>query len=55
MTKRNEPGALTEVADMIRNGISEKEVSRHCDKLLFEDRITPHLYDIMIDMILENY
>lgn len=53
--KHSRHGVIEEVAIMIRTGASEKTVSNYIDNLYKKDEITSRIYDILIDMVIENY
>ena len=53
--KHSRHGVIEEVAIMIRTGASEKTVSNYIDNLYKKDEITARIYDILIDMVIENF
>ena len=48
-------GIIEDVAIMIRTGASEKTVSNYIENLYKKAEITSRVYEILIDMVLENY
>lgn len=55
MMNYSRPGVIEEVSIMIRTGASEKAVSEYVDNLLKNEEITTRMYDLLINMILDNY
>ena len=53
--KHSRHGVIEEVAIMIRTGASEKTVSSYIDNLYKKEEITTRIYDILIDMVIENF
>lgn len=55
MANTSRHGVIEEVAIMIRTGASEKAVGDYVDALYRKEEITSRVYEILIDMIIENF
>jgi hypothetical protein len=55
MTNTSRHGVIEEVAIMIRTGASEKAIGEYIDNLLKTNQVTTRVYDLLINMMIENF